>query len=403
MFRTRTSLEPLLGGGFLLCPLPFREGPPPDGRKRRTEKCIGGLSPGFADHGLQECFRAFCRQPSPGTAYHCMPMVFRRRFLFFVMLGVAMGVCPAQGSVLHTHATFDFHNGFWANLHHFLFTAARTSAGIGGRPPLDPVDAKELDSVSDNERRAWNTALSYYGAALAHRDLLMDRGMEAIKNELEDSENSPDLKDAALTPELKSILLTAAPIYRKHWWPRHERANRDWITALNPLVGRYGNSLITALAKIYEVPWPEQPLRVDVVAYANWAGAYTTLDPTRLTISSLNTGNQGTAALEIVFHESSHGMMGQVIRAVENAKKHATGKYSLSVWHEVLFYTTGELVAEQVPGYTPYADQNGIWSRGSMPVVRKTIERDWKPHMQGSLTLQEALTKVVNDLPVSSP
>src|SRR6185369_4793098 len=123
-------------------------------------------------------------------------------------------------------------------------------------------------------------ALSYYGAALAHRDLLMDRGMEAIKNELEDSENSPDLKDAALTPELKSILLTAAPIYRKHWWPRHERANRDWITALNPLVGRYGNSLITALAKIYEVPWPEQPLRVDVVAYANWAGAYTTLDPT---------------------------------------------------------------------------------------------------------------------------
>jgi len=142
---------------------------------------------------------------------------------------------------------------------------------------------------------------------------------------------------------------------------------------------------------------------VDVVAYANWAGAYTTLDPTRLTISSLNAGNQGTAALEIVFHESSHGMMGQVIRAVENAKKHATGKYSLSVWHEVLFYTTGELVAEQVPGYTPYADQNGIWSRGSMPVVRKTIERDWKPHMQGSLTLQEALTKVVNDLPVSSP
>jgi fructose/tagatose bisphosphate aldolase len=50
-------------------------------------------------------------------------------------------------------------------------------------------------------------------------------------------------------------------------------------------------------------------IRVDAVAYANWAGAYTTLYPTRPTISTLNSANQETAALEIVFHGSSHAMM----------------------------------------------------------------------------------------------
>jgi hypothetical protein len=222
---------------------------------------------------------------------------------------------------------FDFHNGLWVNLHHFLYMAAQASSGRVGHPQGDTADAEELTKLSESEQKDWNAARSYYASSLVHRDLLMDSGMEKIKNELEDEESS-DLKNADIPPELKSVLLSAAPVYRKHWWPRHEMLNGDWISQLEPLVGRYGASLSQSLAKIYDVPWPQQPIRVDVVAYANWAGAYTTLYLTRATISSLNSANQGTAALEIVFHESSHAMMTRLMSDIDAAQKSATEQHS---------------------------------------------------------------------------
>ena len=329
-------------------------------------------------------------------------MILRQSFVLVVLFGLTVNICRADSSPSQA-PMFDLHNGFWVNLHHFLFTSAQASSGIVRLPQGDPKDAMELDSLSDRERQVWNTALSYYATALVRRDLLMDRGMEDIKNELEDLENSPDLKEAKVAPELKSVLLTAAPIYRKHWWPRHEEVNRDWISALNPLLERYGNSLAAALAKTYEVPWPEQPIRLDVVAYANWAGAYTTLYPTRSTISSLNAANQGTAALEIVFHEASHGMMTRVMNVIQTAEKEQAAQHRGAIrahglWHEVLFYTSGELVAELVPGYAPYADKNGLWDHAWTRADREALERDWKPHMLGSATLDAALTKLVTDL-----
>lgn len=32
--------------------------------------------------------------------------------------------------------------------------------------------------------------------------------------------------------------------------------------------------------------------------------------------------------------------------------------HTRTLWHAVLFYTAGELVAERIPGYVPYADKN---------------------------------------------
>ena len=147
---------------------------------------------------------------------------------------------------------------------------------------------------------------------------------------------------------------------------------------------------------------------VAFLVYANWAGAYTTISPTRPTISTTDPANQGTAALEIVFHETSHGMMEKVMNAMQAAEKafnsQRTGKvfHAGSLWHAVLFYTAGQLVAEQVHGYTPYADKNGLWVRAWPDPNRKLIEQDWKPHMNGSVSLQQSLAKLVSDLASAS-
>ena len=270
---------------------------------------------------------------------------------------------------------------------------------------LNKTDEEELVQLSEEERAAWNTAVSYYADWLVQKDLLFDRGMESIKNQLENAETSIDLTEIQLPSDLKSMLLKAALVYRRHWWARHDTENHQWITQVQVLVAQYGFSICDSLVKIYEVQWPEYPVRVDAVAYANWSGAYTTLYPTRPTISTTDTANQGIAALEIVFHETSHGMMNKVTNGLDTAEKAAHAgspnspiHFRRDLWHEVLFYTSGELVAERVSGYTPYADKNGLWMRAWPGRDRTVIERDWKPHMSGAVSLSGALAKLVEDL-----
>lgn len=127
------------------------------------------------------------------------------------------------------------------------------------------------------------------------------------------------------------------------------------------LVSQYGATLSTRLESIYAEPWPQYPVRVDAVTYANWAGAYTTLHPTRPTISTTDPVNQGPGALKILFHETSHGMVDKVRDAISvaearfNSRQPSKVFHSGSIWHAVLFHRAGELVREQIAGYIPYA------------------------------------------------
>ncbi|HEY2464483.1 MAG TPA: hypothetical protein VGI32_10520 [Steroidobacteraceae bacterium] len=64
----------------------------------------------------------------------------------------------------------------------------------------------------------------------------------------------------------------------------------------------------------------------------------------------------------------------------------------------MLFYTAGVLVAEDYPGYVPYAEQHGLWSRAWPEPIRSLIIQDWEPHMKREVNLNGAVTKLVNDL-----
>jgi hypothetical protein len=59
------------------------------------------------------------------------------------------------------------------------------------------------------------------------------------------------------------------PIYRRHWWPAHDRTNREWIAAVRPLVDRHGAALNQAMARAYDVTMPDNPVWVDVSVRAH--------------------------------------------------------------------------------------------------------------------------------------
>lgn len=232
--------------------------------------------------------------------------------------------------------------------------------------------------------------------------------MEAIKNQLEDAEASQDLATVGIPEPLRAALLQASPIYRKYWWGTQNAENQAWIATVKPLVEAHGLALQDSLVRIYEAPWPGQPVRVDVTIYAGRFGAYTTIEPTRPTISTTDPANQGPAALETLFHEASHGMIEKVVDAVRAAETNESVRASSGtlrsapLWHAVLFYTAGELVAERIPGYVPYADTNGLWVRAWPDPDHALIAQAWKPHMTGAVPLAAAIAKLVSDVAKAS-
>jgi hypothetical protein len=319
----------------------------------------------------------------------------------FLLSAAAFGAAPTQDR----SSMFDFHSGFWMNLHQFIYADASSSLPPQkARPTLriNQADADIIKHLSPSEQAAWKGFVAYYAANYIQRDLLFDDLLFDIKVKLESAEASPDLKGADIPAELKSVLLQAAPIYRKYWWTRHDAQNRRWVAQLHPLLAKHGLQVRRSLETVYETVWPTQQVRVETVAYANWSGAYTSLHPTQPTISTTDTSNQGTAALEVIFHECSHGMVDKLQDAIKDAISTLPAEkqkaISGSLWHAVLFYTAGELIAENYPGYEPYADHAGLWARAWPDPIRALIIQDWKPHMDGSVTLNGAVAKLLNDL-----
>jgi hypothetical protein len=125
-------------------------------------------------------------------------------------------------------------------------------------------------------------------------------------------------------------------------------------------------------------------------------------------MASTDAANQGAAALETLFHETSHGMIRRVAEAMRTAETNPKANASSGpprsapLWHAVLFYTAGELVAQRIPGYVPYADKNGLWVRAWPDPDRALIEQDWKPHMNGDAPLSGAIAKLVSDVATAS-
>jgi hypothetical protein len=322
---------------------------------------------------------------------------------------------------------FELHSGFWTNLHHTLYHEARlrTAASApekSGRTsePTLKTGPETKTTFTATEQKAWDDAVAYYAANYAGKDLLFTTELIQLKNQLGDFEDCDELSgrkkkfcDAGLPARLTQVLEAAAGVYRAHFWPDHDRANRRWIMRVAPLVREQGVSLSERLADIYQARWPRAKIRVDVTAYANWAGAYTTLDPLRVTISSLDSRNQGPEALEVLFHEASHEIAEPVQEAIIRECRQRDKAIPRDLWHALVFYTTGEVVRPVIAssgaasgdqdgsisggGYTPYAVREGLYQRGWNDYF-KLLQRFWQPYLNGQATFDDAIARMVSSL-----
>jgi hypothetical protein len=154
------------------------------------------------------------------------------------------------------------------------------------------------------------------------------------------------------------------------------------------------------LAELYRTPWFTSGVRVDVVRAGIAQGAYTSNEPaTHITISSGNSSYSSWASVEMLYHEASHGLIDQISRRI---REEAHGKDVRNLWHVVLFYSAGEVVRQALAArkidYVPYLYATGLLDR-AWPQFRGPVEREWQPYIDGQVTLETAVTRLIAAIP----
>lgn len=323
---------------------------------------------------------------------------------------------------------FEFHSSFWVNLHHFLYHEARArlaakeaqdSGAKSAAPALKSAPASGV-TLTAAEQKKWDDAVAYYIANYANKDMVINIDLILLKNQLGDFEDCDELTgkkkprcDAGLPGRIGPLLEAVAPVYRAHWWADQDRANRRWVTRVAPLVREQGVGLSERLADIYQTHWPQDKIRVDVCAFANPAGAYTTLDPLRVTIASTDPRNQGAEALEVLFHEASHGIAEPVEIAIARECKQREKPIPRDLWHALIFYTTGEVLRPVLqdsssdkgggdaptqkakPNTVPYALSDILTQRG-WEQYHLLLVLYWQPYLDGKVNFEDAIAHLVS-------
>ncbi len=289
---------------------------------------------------------------------------------------------------------FRFQTNFWVNLHDVLYQHA-----LAPQCPQGELNGEcaHLYDLTPADQASWTAAVRWYAANLAQRSLVFDPEMVRINNLLADLGPNDNLDHRGLPEGLVDALRTAAPVYRNYFWPDQQYRNQRWLTAVTPKLQRYGGDIAQQLASIYGLAWPPQPMRVDLVMHGGRTGAYSTLNPTHLVISTADARNQGDSGLEILFHEASHALVSKVQEGLAREFRARNKPLPQDLWHAVIFYTTGELLHRRLPGYTPYAERNALYKNPAWEHFRDVLLRDWKPFLEGKGTREAALAQLAAD------
>jgi hypothetical protein len=301
---------------------------------------------------------------------------------FAVLLAAAIAITQGR-PIAQADALFSFHSNAWLNLHHILW-----SKGEGAPLPGD---------MPDPERRAWAAGIEFY-APYSKRNLIFDDELITIKEALRTAEERTSLDRLPIDSGVRTTLERLMPIYGKHWWPAHDRMNREWIAAVRPLVDRHGAALNQTMARAYDVTMPDNPVWVDVSVRAHPLGAYETGPVTHVMISSVDPSYRGYAALEMLFHERSHAWGSVLARAIFAAAKELGISVPPQLTHAVLFYTAGELTARELKAhgidYTHYAQPN-IYTNMCGAGCQGKLVVPWTPHLEGKRSIVESLSALV--------
>ncbi len=315
----------------------------------------------------------------------------------------SLGQAPGRTPVVTT-PHFAFYSDFDANLNDALIAAGL--AHKGGKPELfhsgDEVSC--FGKLPPSARAAWEGAVGYYAEIISPAKW-SDRQQYLIRVQLAGfDEELKDAGDRQFVEIARGFRAAATPAYRACRWAAQDEKNRRWIAELKSQLAVDEERIAPRLEQLYKKRWNGLPIPADVVETVDWSGANSIFRDSGGGHLLISNSYQGPAALEVVFHEASHLLMGRkdpLQQALDGAAKAVDFRLPGDLWHVVLFYTTGEAVRRILddggkPGYTPMV--YGIFDRGTWVGYRKALESGWRPYIDGERPLSEAAASLIEAL-----
>jgi hypothetical protein len=305
---------------------------------------------------------------------------------------------------VHSTARFAFYSDVEPNLNDALIAAG--VARRFGKPELFRAGAEAgcFAALPEPVRAGWDGAADFYarivspsGSNSTQRYLIRVQ----IAGFDEEFRNDADRQLVAIA---RSFRAAAAPAYRACRWAAQDEANRRWIEELTPRLRPDEAKIGARLEELYGRKWAAEPILVDVVQTVDFSGANTILRDGGRGHILIAIENPQRAAVETVFHEASHLLMGRgapIQKALEDAAGAAGFRLPGDLWHVVLFHTTGEVVRGVLdeggpPAYTPMLFE--IFDRGTWGEYRKPLETAWRPYIKGEKSLSDAATGLIEML-----
>jgi hypothetical protein len=301
---------------------------------------------------------------------------------------VSTATGPAGDCEITQSERFTFHNDPWINLHHFLFEWARGEEEMPERA--------ELETLPANDAAVWQEALDHYRDKFTSRNLTFDRELIEMRTRI------GAIACAPARPPVDALLARAMDVYKRRWWPAHRQTNAAWIRQEMSMLRDEERAFARALGHAYGGTWPAGWVRVDVSAYANWAGAYSTNGPDWIVISS-NAYKNHLEALEILFHEASHATFLEqpLFRHLAAAMPDRTGRALNLLAHAVQFATPAEILRKRLPeddrgGFVSIGER--VAERGPMSSMYPVIVKHWRAFLGGEIDRDTALERIAAEL-----
>lgn len=318
-----------------------------------------------------------------------------------LLLSVSVApIARAQASAPAPSPIFVFAQPFWINLHHFLYVLGRVenkASDIQRRAVAGAAANQDAGfaALSPLEQQTWRAAVAAYAAGASKQDTVFDKDLYTATQALAAIADHAAPRGADIPAAMSAALEQAAPIYRRAWWTSHQQANSARIADLSRRVDKDGAAILAFITRTYQEPWPPAGYPVNISAFSNWAGAYSTGDRL-LVVSSLDPGTEGALGLETIFHEAMHQWDDAILaKLLAAGRRQNVTRVPGGLTHTMIFYTAGEAVRRVMPDHVPYAEANEMWKNGVFATFKPVLDAAWKPYLAGSGTLDAALDDIM--------
>lgn len=286
---------------------------------------------------------------------------------FLPLLSACAHQVPPQASIAPRPAVIEVHANERLALFLFAYHATRSlsSQRLRSRLPLTDEDSKLL---GENAEAFAPLAAAFAPYVEAHP--LFDDQMQAMQQALIDpSRKFPD-------PAMQAALEDFEPTYQRLFAPGHRVQTARFKAQIEKEISLYGPAMSAALASRLERNWRSQPIRVDIVPYATWIGAYTSQEST---VMGANVEDFWNHTLEMIYHEAAHtDPMTDGLKDAANAALAPHGESGGRFWHYLQFYAVGRAAQEVLgKGYVPYHRAIGLSTREDTKPFYDAIETAW--------------------------